>query len=128
MPQWWEERLKLYESHKMRRDAILATEDESLDWKVVTRLTTLEVIQKSIEEKGEDPWRQLVNVKSLIKSYRSGDLIWNDGLVTYWSDGECICDGPMKFDWDDVDRYNDKCEGKSFWVEGVCDSSRSRRR
>jgi hypothetical protein len=104
--------------YKAAEERVLASEPPGLSRDVVARLKNLEFIREHIV-KTEDPHQQLVNVDALIQHYRSGEPVWHENKVTYWSNGKPICEGPVDFDWDDVDKYNELCGGVSFWVEGV---------
>lgn len=108
----------MYQSHKVRKQAVIDSENQSLSWDVVVRLKNLEFIEKQIKKKG-DKLEQLINVQALMEAYRSRALTCKSGHVTYWSNGEQISDGMLEFEWEDVVKYNDLCGGKSFWVEGV---------
>jgi hypothetical protein len=88
----------------------------SLD--VLQRIDTLKIIEKSFET-GEDRYKQLPNIKALLKAYRSGKLDWYDGLVTYWSHGHQLCE-PRPHNWYEFEAINVKHKGwESFWMEGV---------
>lgn len=118
MKQWWEEKLAVYEAYRVSEEEVFASEDFALTRKVVIRVKNLEFIRETIL-RTRDPYNQLVNVDALLRYYRSGQLEWYDNMVTYWSCGKPICEGPLKFHWDDVDKYHARCDGVSFWVEGV---------
>lgn len=120
MPQWWEKKLEVYQEIKKTIDSAKDSEKKSgMILEAVMRVKHLELIEQYLETEG-DPFSQLVNVTALIKGYRDGTLTWEDGRVSYWSDGKCM-HGPVAFDmtFDDAKKYNQLCEGKSFWVEGV---------
>jgi hypothetical protein len=119
MPQWWEKKLEVYREIKRTIDSAKDSEESHLSLEVFMRVKNLELIKESLESE-RDPFSQLVNVTALINAYRDGTLTWEDGRVSYWSDGECM-HGPVAFDmtFDDAKKYNQLCDGKSFWVEGV---------
>lgn len=104
--------------HKAKETAILASEDPSLPRDVLSRLKTLMLIEKHIEEDG-DTCEQMVNVKAVEEAYRTKQLRLDRGWVSYWSNGKQISNGLVKFDYDDVDRCGEMCQGVPFWVEGV---------
>ncbi|KAJ5915125.1 hypothetical protein N7454_011237 [Penicillium verhagenii] len=90
-------------------------------WAVVQRIESLESMQKSLEDsEEEDEYKQLANVKALLKAYKSGELDWYaPGLVTYWSHGRQLCQ-PRPHDWDEFLEVNIKHDGEEgFWMEGV---------
>ena len=88
----------------------------SLD--VLKRISSLKIIEKDLGAR-KDEYKQLVNVKALLRAYRSHQLDWNNGLVTYWSRGEQLCQ-PRPLHWAEFEALNRKHEGsESFWVEGV---------
>ncbi|KAJ5966343.1 hypothetical protein N7481_013057 [Penicillium waksmanii] len=135
MPIIFEKRLEMYEGLKKRQYNICLKEkkketssnilifsdmlasEPGLSWEVVLRLESL----KSIKEEligSEDPTGQLPNVDAIIAAYRSGELNWRPGYVTFWSKGKKL--GPAKkFDVDDSLKVNRKHDGhRGFWVEG----------
>lgn len=116
MPQWWVEKLQIYEAEQRKIEITIGSMPQGLSWKVITRIKNLEKIQEYLLKNG-DLYNQLVNVNALIEAYRSKKLDW-DGQVTYLSNGAPLA--RMKFHWGDVHMYNDRCNGDSFWVEGVC--------
>jgi hypothetical protein len=70
-------------------------------------------------ERGTDENKQIPNIKAILKAYRTLQLDWNSGLVTYWSNGVQICQ-PRPFDWDEFEAINLVYNGKEgFWTEGV---------
>lgn len=115
MPQWWAEKLQIYEAEQRKIQMTIRSMPQGLSWKVITRIKTLEQIQGHLLKNG-DLYSQLVNVVALIDAYRSKKLDW-DGQVTYLSKGAPLA--RKKFHWDDVHTFNDRCKGDSFWVEGV---------
>lgn len=125
MPQWWEAKLKRYETVKARNAKMMAREPEGLSLDTVVRLRNLETVRATLEKDG-DRLRQILNIDAITKAYREKTLDWVDGQVTYWFKGKKICDGPKPFDWKEFDEYHAEREGhKSFWVEGVSSSSRT---
>ncbi|KAJ5594961.1 uncharacterized protein N7459_001169 [Penicillium hispanicum] len=118
MPQWWETKLARYQEVKDRMDRMTAA-DPGLSLEVVVRLNHLDAIKKDLQKAG-DKLEQLPNVEAIMDAYRAKKLAWTPGLVTYWSRGKKICDGPKKFDWKEFDQYSDGQKGqKGFWVEGI---------
>lgn len=82
------------------------------------RLDSLKAIHAFLENDG-DPFQLLSNCRAVIEAYRSGQLGWNPGLVTYWSNGKQLCQ-PRPFDWDEFEAINAKHNGhKDFWTEPV---------
>lgn len=85
---------------------------------VIRRIHELEGMKTDLEE-SLDRSKQLPNIEALLEAYRSGQLDWNSGLVTYWSKGVQICQ-PRPFDWDEFELINSEHEGhQGFWTEGV---------
>jgi hypothetical protein len=92
--------------------------EPGLSWEVVLRLESLKSIREELTS--EDPTEQLPNVDAIIAAYRSGELTWRPGYVTFWSKGKKL-GRVKKFDVDDFLKVNKEHEGhKGFWVEGVC--------
>lgn len=82
------------------------------------RIKSLKDIYRSIRGTS-DTNKQFKNVKALLKAYRQKQLGWSPGLVTYWSNGERLCQ-PRPFNWDEFETISDKHNGhEGFWVEGV---------
>lgn len=97
---------------------MVSAEPEGLGLKVVQRLRELEAMKTDLEENDDDP-NQLPNIIALLKAYRSGELDWQPGLVTYWSKGLQICE-PRGFDWDELEVIGEAHrEEGGFWTEGV---------
>lgn len=120
MPQWWEKKLQKYKACRVKFKKEIETVPSDLSPNVATRLMDLRDIRADIEKNG-DKRKLLANIDAIIEAYTSKDLAWNDGLVTYWSKGKMISDGPKEFTWEDFEHYSEKHEGhQSFWVEGVC--------
>lgn len=93
-------------------------EPAGLGWDVYRRLHTLKAIQADLEKDG-DSYEQLSNVRAVIEAYRSGQLGWNPGLITYWSNGVQLCQ-PRPFDWDEFEAINAKYKGhNNFFTEPV---------
>ncbi|KAJ5675786.1 hypothetical protein N7462_008683 [Penicillium macrosclerotiorum] len=122
MPHWWEDKLKFYQKHKDQKDAAIASEPAGLSWEAVMRLKGLDIIKAHILTKG-DEWGQLSNVAAIMRAYRSGKLTWRYGYVTYWANGTLLGKGPVKFNWDDIDKWNALSLQHRVWVEGVSSSS-----
>lgn len=101
--------------------SVVGDSNEVYSRAVIKRLAILMEIQEDLEtkdDKTETKTNQLSNVKALVKAYRSHELEWHEGLITYWSHGKKLCE-PRPFDWDEFEAVNDKYEGhKGFWVEG----------
>jgi hypothetical protein len=92
--------------------------NEELSPEVIDRLHYLELMKKDLE-RGTDENKQIPNIKAILKAYRTLQLDWNSGLVTYWSNGVQICQ-PRPFDWDEFEAINLVYNGKEgFWTEGV---------
>ncbi|KAJ5587713.1 uncharacterized protein N7459_003478 [Penicillium hispanicum] len=129
LPYIFEQRLKEFEQAMNRRRYVFQLaiihrkmgecEPQGLSWPVIQRLDCLKIIAKSLQSKG-DPREQLPNVQSIMSAYRTRQIDWC-GLVTYWSQGQQLCE-PRPFDWDEFEAINLKYKGhKSFWVEGIMD-------
>lgn len=83
------------------------------------RLSDLHFMRGRIWEKGSDEYKQLPNIEAIIRAYESGELGWNEGLVTYWSYGKQLCK-PRLLDMEEFMKVNKKYGGhESFWAEGV---------
>ncbi|CAG8902680.1 unnamed protein product [Penicillium egyptiacum] len=103
---------------KKRRDAMMALEPVGLSWPVVQRLDTLKKMLEWLHSEN-DEYDLVGNVTNIMAAYRSGQLRWNPGLVTYWSKGVQLCQ-PRPFRWDEFDFINAKHEGHTgFSVEGL---------
>ena len=95
-----------------------AQEPSGLPLKVYQQIEKLKRIQKDLKEQG-DRHKQLPNVEALFKAYREGRLEWCEGLVTYWSNGEQMCQ-PRPFDWDELEAFQARHQhATGFWAEGV---------
>lgn len=93
-------------------------DSRGLSWNTVQRLHDLEATRKYLKDTADD-LEQLPNIEALLKAYRSSQLEWNVGFVTYWSKGIQICQ-PRRFDWDEFEAINSRHLGhKGFWTEGV---------
>lgn len=85
---------------------------------VAQRLEILESQEKYLIGRNDD-LELLSNVRNIMSAYKSGELDWNPGLVTYWSHGKQLCE-PKPFDLQEFSELNRKHAGHSgFWVEGV---------
>ncbi|KAJ5763901.1 hypothetical protein N7533_002582 [Penicillium manginii] len=85
---------------------------------VASRLQTLGEIKTRIERSGNDEYKQLPNVRSLIYAYENNYLDWNENLVTYWSKGQPHFT-PRPVDWEEFEVINKANDGQeSFLVEG----------
>ncbi|KAJ5287739.1 hypothetical protein N7478_003425 [Penicillium angulare] len=82
---------------------------------VAERLEILEAQGKYLIERDDD--LELVsNVRNIISAYKSCQLDWYPGLVTYWSHGKRLCE-PRPFDFQEFAEVNRKHKGWSgFWV------------
>ncbi|KAJ5669303.1 hypothetical protein N7462_010373 [Penicillium macrosclerotiorum] len=88
-----------------------------LGWETVQRLEQLQTIREWLEEQ-QDKLELLPNVLAIIQAYRSGNLKWTRGLVTYWSNGHKLAE-PRPFRWDEYKDLNHEHQGhKGFWIEG----------
>lgn len=93
---------------------------EELSWETVQRVHELETIKTDLASTTDD-YEQLPNIEALLEQYKSGELDWNTGLVTYWLKGAQVSQ-PRPFDWDEFEAINSHHQGyKGFWVEGVID-------
>ncbi|KAJ5116149.1 hypothetical protein N7456_000497 [Penicillium angulare] len=120
MPHVFEIKLEDFQRRKEEQDKLKEGEPLNLGLDVYERINALEMIRYSFEEgKYDDTYEQLPNVKSLLAAYRSKDLTWLPGLVTYWSKGKRLCE-PRPLDWDEFEALSRASNGeKGFWVEGV---------
>ncbi|KAJ5740988.1 hypothetical protein N7493_000860 [Penicillium malachiteum] len=95
---------------------IQRSESQDLSESAIKRIASLRETELALEKKGITS--QLVNVQAILAAYRSKALDWTDGLVTYWSGGQQLCQ-PRPFSWDEFEAINDACNRpESFWVEG----------
>ncbi|KAJ5288855.1 hypothetical protein N7478_001885 [Penicillium angulare] len=117
MPKVFRNRLKQLKAEKSERGDTLK-KYPGVSWDVIQRLESLTRIKAALAEDG-DKYEQMANVKALMDAYASQKLVWNKGLVTYWTHGVQLS-RPRPFDWDELEAINKKHNGdKSFWVEGV---------
>jgi hypothetical protein len=70
-------------------------QDESgshgLSMDVIRRLDDLKDMRSQLHASGADPCGFDANIVALINAYRTHQLDWNPGLVTYWTNGNQIC-------------------------------------
>ncbi|EPS32544.1 hypothetical protein PDE_07504 [Penicillium oxalicum 114-2] len=112
---------KALEARKAEMDAVIEAEkaSPSLNRKIIMRLRQLEEMERQIAAKGEDKHALGANIKALIRAYRSGELGWHLGLVTYWSYGKQLCQ-PRPFHYFEFLEINGEAKGHcGFWVEGL---------
>ncbi|KAJ5928745.1 hypothetical protein N7466_007701 [Penicillium verhagenii] len=104
---------------KADNEAITASEPAGLSWPTIQRLQVLKITHANLT-KDNDPYVMLPNVNGIMAAYRSGDLAWNTGLVTYWCDGKKLCE-PRPLKWEDFEKAREAFPGPdhSFWIEGV---------
>ena len=89
----------------------------SLD--VIKRLDDLKLMEADLRAGGNDPCGFGPNIAALINAYRTRQLDWHPGLVTYWSNGIQICQ-PRPFHYQECLQVNQLYNGHTgFWVEGV---------
>ncbi|KAJ5521045.1 hypothetical protein N7463_001498 [Penicillium fimorum] len=113
----FEFKLKELLQQQESRNEMMAEEKPGLSWPVVQRLKTLNSMSNWLDSEG-DEYELAPNVTNLIETYRSGQLKWNDGLVTYWAKGVQLCQ-PRPFKWNEYELISDQHHGqKGFWVEG----------
>jgi hypothetical protein len=92
----------------------MMAKEPGLSWKAVRHVQNLEGTLEFLEEGDDDG--HILNVKALLEAYRSCTLDWNEGLVTYWSYGEQLCQ-PQPFDWDEFHEINRRHQGhQGFWA------------
>lgn len=96
--------------------------EPGLEWDVVVRLQTLKQMAEFVDALG-DPNRLLSCITSVISAYRSKELTWDEGKVTYWRDGKLVGGPPSIFEWDRFRELNSDNEGEGFWIEPVSSSS-----
>ncbi|KAJ5589939.1 hypothetical protein N7450_003911, partial [Penicillium hetheringtonii] len=113
----FQEKLEALKEDKAQKDFWIDSEPFGLTWPVIQRLRVLKDIEEDLSK--EDPYDQLLTVRSIMRAYRYHELEWNDGLVTYWVKDRQLCQ-PRPFNWDEVDQLKEKyAQGTSFWIEGV---------
>ncbi|KAJ5135670.1 uncharacterized protein N7515_004948, partial [Penicillium bovifimosum] len=118
LPAVFQWKLDTFEKLKAEQDAMWAAESGVTDWNVVQRLSALRVCYETLQ-KGPDDFKLKETAMAIMKAYRSGDLTWNEGLVTYFSKGRQISQ-PRRFIYEEfieIANANDGTTG--FWVEGV---------
>lgn len=119
MPVSWVPRMKKYEACKAELAKTTLSAPQGLNLDICYRLRHLAEMKYEIKKNG-DRLKLIPTIEAIMEAYGSGKLTWHDGLVTYWSGGKMICDGPKPFTWEDFDYYNKLHEGHCrFWVEGV---------
>lgn len=118
MPEWWEKKLETYLSLKKQNDEAIKYSG-GLDLQTSQRIQTLESMRRAILNDGVTDGK-FQTIEAILSAYFKKQMKWTDGMVTYWVNGEKICNGPKPFDWGDFDSYSKSREGESsFWVEGV---------
>lgn len=84
---------------------------------MIVRLQGLIGIEKTLQK--NDKYRKLDIVRAIMTAYRSGELEWTPGLVTYWSSKRQLCQ-PRPLDWAEFEQVKKlHPDQDSFWVEGV---------
>jgi hypothetical protein len=90
-------------------------------FQVVRRIAQLEDIAKSLEKDG-DRHKVLPNVMAIRDAYRTRQLDIHEGLVTYWFQGEMLCE-PRPRDNDEFlavsQHFTKQSRGKEFWEEDI---------
>ncbi|KGO36714.1 hypothetical protein PEX1_026270 [Penicillium expansum] len=120
MPHVFAQRLEEYTAAKNKKEQMRFPGSEELSWDTIQRVHALEAMKTDLTSTA-DECEQLPNIEALLEAYKSGELDWNNGLVTYWSKGVQISQ-PRPFDWDEFEAINSHHEGhKGFWTEGVMD-------
>ncbi|OQD63560.1 hypothetical protein PENPOL_c009G05776 [Penicillium polonicum] len=120
MPHVFQQRLQDYTAAKAKEDEMRFLGSEELSWETVQRVHQLETMKTDLANTTDD-YEQLPNIEALLEAYKSGELDWNTGLVTYWLKGAQISQ-PRPFDWDEFEAINSHHQGyKGFWAEGICD-------
>ncbi|KAJ5281567.1 hypothetical protein N7478_006939 [Penicillium angulare] len=118
LPFIFKDRLSEFEVKKHAKDQIMA-KHPGHTFEVAQCLENLLFIEESLQKKDSDEYKQLPNVRALIKAYKSKALDWNQGLVTYWSHGRQLCQ-PRPLSWKEFYAVNRMHDGwESFWVEGL---------
>ncbi|CAG8082191.1 unnamed protein product [Penicillium salamii] len=130
IPDIFKQRLKEYTIAKEENEEMRLTETQKnpgskdLSFAVIQRLNVLEAMKADLEgarDASNPPHtlKQLTNINALLEAYRSKKIDWNDGLVTYWSNGIQICQ-PRNFDWDEFEVINSEYRDEgAFWTEGL---------
>ncbi|KAJ5957464.1 hypothetical protein N7501_011743 [Penicillium viridicatum] len=118
MPHVFQQRLQDYTAAKAKDDEMRFPGSEELSWETVQRVHQLETMKTDLANTTDD-YEQLPNIEALLEAYKSGELVWNTGLVTYWLKGARISQ-PRPFDWDEIEAINSHHQGyKGFWAEGM---------
>ncbi|KAJ5159992.1 uncharacterized protein N7482_006996 [Penicillium canariense] len=128
---WFVRRKKELERLKEERDTMIEAESGSpgLSLSVIRRLDVLKDMERQLqaklqateakEAKKEEDRGHLSNIIAIMAAYRSRELEWNPGLVTYWSHGVQLCQ-PRPFHYEEFLRVNQEHNGHTgFWVEGL---------
>ncbi|KAJ9489694.1 hypothetical protein VN97_g3564 [Penicillium thymicola] len=118
MPHQFDFKLRNLLLEQKSRENMMALEPAGLSWPVVQRLQSLKGTLEWLQSE-DDKYELAANVTNIMAAYRSGQLRWTPGLVTYWSRGTRLCH-PRPFRWDEFDIINDQNTGSTgFWVEGL---------
>ncbi|KAJ5171461.1 uncharacterized protein N7500_004244 [Penicillium coprophilum] len=117
MPAIFEQRLEIYQKMKQKQTDMIKSEPKGLSWEVVQRLDCLEGVKKSFKELGGDNGNT-PNLIAIMDAYRSGDLVWDDDLVTYWAHGKMV-GGPKKMDMEEFYTLSRELGPNGVWVEGL---------
>jgi hypothetical protein len=74
--------------------------------------------QRFVSGQDEDSTEQRRNIRAILQAYRSKKLVWYPKLVTYWPNGQQLCE-PRPFDWDEFEVINHAHGGhKGFGGKG----------
>lgn len=133
MPQWWERKLARYEKDQAEVEKLIDSEPEGLGFNEIMRLKSLEAIKVALLRDGDD-YDQMKNITAMMEKYRSFELSWWPGHVTYWANGVQLSDFE-EFNWERFrelsDKHFDRTKNKNdsssvkgyggIWVEGVSD-------
>ena len=102
----------------LTRRSVIMAKWPGLSYSIATRLEFFKSLKRFLQEEG-DKNKVLSNINAIMKAYKSGELEWQPGYVTYWSYGRQLTQ-PREFDWTEFIFWNFHNEGsKGFWVEGV---------
>ncbi|KAJ5618635.1 hypothetical protein N7528_006746 [Penicillium herquei] len=126
MPQVFEIKLEGFMKRKAAREKMM-TSEPGLSFDVARRLDSLKHMRDHYEGKtSEEDVNSYINIKALIKAYRSGEIDWYNGeKFTIWAKGKLLR-GPIDFKSANLGAlYKEYEETDGLWVEGFGSSGPS---
>ncbi|KAJ6023836.1 hypothetical protein N7540_004633 [Penicillium herquei] len=126
MPQVFEMKLEGFMKRKAAREKMMASEP-GLSFDVARRLDSLKHMRDHYEGKtSEEDINSSINIKALIKAYRSGKIDWYNGeKFTIWAKGKLLR-GPIEFSSANLGAlYKEYEDTDGLWTEGYGSSGPS---